>query len=142
PAIFRCASCQVELTGEIPLLQHVRGKKHSKVSQGRGFTGLLPNSFGLVPVLSDLTLSQLCSPGTSAAAGPGEAARIFSASEAQVHTWIDGRTKHNCLSRAAEIDTFSRRLKLAPEIRLSLFLLSDIHIQGVYALAPFLQAIP
>ena len=51
--MFRCAACNIECSGEVSFSQHCQGKSHATRAGHYGFSGLMPNSYGIVPPLTD-----------------------------------------------------------------------------------------
>jgi hypothetical protein len=54
--LFRCGPCNKECSGEVSLSQHCQGKAHAIRAGHYGFAGLTPNSYGIIPPLTDAFL--------------------------------------------------------------------------------------
>ena len=51
-AVFVCATCGVECSGETSLVAHCNGKAHERRAGKKGLAGLSPNANGIVPPIS------------------------------------------------------------------------------------------
>jgi hypothetical protein len=54
--LFRCGPCNKECPGELSFSQHCQSKAHAIRAGHYGFAGLTPNSYGIIPPLTDAFL--------------------------------------------------------------------------------------